>query len=846
MRGDGMTASDLAQHEALGIPEALLADAKIRRVSDEEARALLSSAHSGDLSGIVYPYIDPTTNTPVTHRVRRDHPEMEDGKPTRKYLSAYGDHRHLYFAPGVSPSLPDPKVPAVIVEAEKSVLAITAAAAQRDRPLVLIGTSGCWGWRGRIGKTEDSTGQRVNETGPLPDFNLLTWKDRDCILCFDGDAASNSMVWKGRHALATMLTDRGARVRLMDLPQEDGINGPDDFIGRHGAPAFFELLDAATPARRSHDQPVEELVAEFGLTMDVVPGYSVDALVVRLRKIREACAGADALRMKSVAHQLKTVSKVPAALVTAAFHKRDDPPATVDTGIAMDDDEPWPIPTDGAALLDETAQYFRKHVVLSDEGINAITLWTASLYALDAFELMPYLLLTSPVAACGKSTTLFAVECVVPRPINASSLTSAVLFRVMEKFHPTLLADEADAWLHDEKSELRGIFNAGHSRQTATVLRCVGDNYDVQMFNVFGPKAIAQIGKPAATILSRSIVVPLCRKRADEPVTHLRLQDGRRTMTTLRRKWRRWGDDHITALRAHTPDVPTALINRARDNWEPLLSIAALAGSGWHETAEASALALSGISDHDDEPVHTRLLADVRRVFDDQEEPHLSAAALIVHLAESPESEWADWNKGRGLSAAQLAKGLRGFGSGPGGLHTRPTRFGNKTGKRWHREDFKEAWTRYLPSDPPHPKHTNETGPQSPFLHPKQNGHVSAPEMPVSPMKPGRVSGVSAVAPADDPGDAISIVEDASDGTDTVLRNGCTRVLRTSNPPLAWVSPKAENDRLGAILQQPGCHFRVEGHSVTLTPDGALSESAAAYVADHADALRQRLLAMLS
>jgi hypothetical protein len=76
------------------------------------------------------------------------------------------------------------------------------------------------------------------------------------------------------------------------------------------------------------------------------------------------------------------------------------------------------------------------------------------------------------------------------------------------------------------------------------------------------------------------------------------------------------------------------------------------------------------------------------------------------------------------------------------------------------------------------------------------------------------------------------------------LLNGCTRVFPTSSPPPVWVSPKEEDDRIGSILQTPGRYFRVDGDSVTLTPDGALSASDAVYVADHADALRQRLLAI--
>src|SRR5262249_44497736 len=47
--------------------------------------------------------------------------------------------------------------------------------------------------------------------------------------------------------LAAELTRRGARVRIVDVPPEEGINGPDDYVGKHDHVALFALIDAATP-----------------------------------------------------------------------------------------------------------------------------------------------------------------------------------------------------------------------------------------------------------------------------------------------------------------------------------------------------------------------------------------------------------------------------------------------------------------------------------------------------------------------------------------------------------------------------------------------------------------------
>src|SRR6202011_5788535 len=73
-------------------------------------------------------------------------------------------------------------------------------------------------------------------------------------------------------------------------------------------------------------------------------------------------------------------------------------------------------------------------------------------------------------------------------PLLVTNVAPAPLFRCIEEFRPTLLLDEADTWLR-ENEELRGILNGGHSRKTACVIRCVGDEHDVRAFSTFCPKA---------------------------------------------------------------------------------------------------------------------------------------------------------------------------------------------------------------------------------------------------------------------------------------------------------------------------------------------------------------------
>jgi hypothetical protein len=150
---------DLAMFSRLGITEDLLKEAQVERVSDADAREF-GIKGNGDMQGIIFPYFMPANSNGqcMTVRLRRDHPEVEHDKPQKKYVSPYGNKKHLYFPPAVRESLVDPGVPIVFVGAEKSVLAGMAWAQRVNRAYLFIGTGGCWGWTGRIGQRENKNG----------------------------------------------------------------------------------------------------------------------------------------------------------------------------------------------------------------------------------------------------------------------------------------------------------------------------------------------------------------------------------------------------------------------------------------------------------------------------------------------------------------------------------------------------------------------------------------------------------------------------------------------------------------------------------------------------------------
>lgn len=537
MSVETLRAADVQAFEAIGVGVQILAAARVRRVSHHEAREICGLRYKSEhLEGLAFPYINPSDGATVGWRVRRDHPEVEsNGTPIAKYVSS-PDRRHLYFAPGAFELLPDTTSPVIIVEAEKSVLAIAAARLRSNRtpsPLI-VATGGCWGWRGVTGKVMSANGVRVDEKGAIPDLDRIAWTDRQVTILFDSNTATNEKVQAARRALASELTARGAKVQFAELRIEDGVNGPDDYIGKYGDAALFALFDAAKPFTT---KPAKRGKAE------------------------KAKQGQD---------------------------------------LHLDDPEPWPEAVDGAALLNAIATLLRTFVVFGDpKYADALALWILHTYAMDLWFISPLAVVNSPTMQCGKTTLLQIVAHLVSRALATSNITPAALFRAVEKYRPTLILDEAETFLKDN-DELRGLVNAGHTRKTAIVIRTVGESHDPAAFSTWCAKFLALIGRLPGTLMDRAIVIPMRRRLAGERVERLRLDQLERRCLPLQRQAVRWVADQTGALSQTDPDMPPALRDRPADNWRTLVAIADVAGGDWPLRSRAAATLLAPERGEDD------------------------------------------------------------------------------------------------------------------------------------------------------------------------------------------------------------------------------------------------------
>jgi hypothetical protein len=226
------------------IPPELLDAAGVRHATDGEVRELLGihGRDGQDLSGFVFPYCDPRDSRLLGHRVRLDVP-TPDGD---KYISEQGC-RYLFVAPINDGELTDISVPVVIVEAEKSALAIKALVDRRGLKLLVIATGGVWGWKRKNGSELQPDGTHQLVSGPSPSLDFVTWPRRETIIVFDSNVAGRRDLEIARHALARELTERGAVVLIAEVPCEDGVNGPDDLIAVAGDKATLNVIANGTP-----------------------------------------------------------------------------------------------------------------------------------------------------------------------------------------------------------------------------------------------------------------------------------------------------------------------------------------------------------------------------------------------------------------------------------------------------------------------------------------------------------------------------------------------------------------------------------------------------------------------
>ncbi|MFJ3832092.1 DUF3631 domain-containing protein [Streptomyces sp. NPDC090046] len=374
--------------------------------------------------------------------------------------------------------------------------------------------------------------------------------------------------------------------------------------------------------------------------------------------------------------------------------------------------EPLAPASEGERILDELRTTIRRYVVMpSEEALTATTLWAAATHLQTVWQHAPRLAVVGPAKRCGKSRLLEVLIETVRDPLITVNASAAAIFRSIDGSNPpTLLVDEVDtifgsAKVAEKNEEMRGLLNAGHSRNRPT-LRVSGPNHEVQKFSTYAMAALAGIGDLPDTIMDRSVVIRMRRRAGNEKVTAWRYGRDDVVVRELRERLAAWLGSLHDEARALEPKLPVD--DRAADTWEPLISVADLAGGRWPMIARTACKAMTDYESGRDQDggLKIRILADIRKAFASVgNPPALRTADLLNFLNEDSEAPWAEISSA-GLTPLKLRALLTDYGISSGNR-----RFpGGNQAKGFTLAQFADAWTRYCPPERPAPEAAPATG----------------------------------------------------------------------------------------------------------------------------------------
>jgi hypothetical protein len=242
------------------------------------------------------------------------------------------------------------------------------------------------------------------------------------------------------------------------------------------------------------------------------------------------------------------------------------------------------LPVNAGQLINDLELFFAERAFLPPGAALLLAYISLNTWTFNVFDTVPYLSLESAVPGCGKSTVIRLLEAVSCRARKATSLTEAVMFRLIDAESPTLLIDEAETIEgRAERAEaLRAIAHEGY-KKGGQVARCEGDDHKLRWFDVFCPKIFAAIGGLTGALLDRCLVIHMEKAPKNSIRKSTRNRALRRDAKRLLELLEAYGLQTSEALRKLYESEPdcgywSSIMDRESELWGPLLLHAKLAG----------------------------------------------------------------------------------------------------------------------------------------------------------------------------------------------------------------------------------------------------------------------------
>lgn len=145
------------------------------------------------------------------------------------------------------------------------------------------------------------------------------------------------------------------------------------------------------------------------------------------------------------------------------------------------------------SLVIEVRKHIHKWLDISEDHEILTSYYILFTWVYDRTSTVNYL---SPMGdwGSGKTRYLQVIGGICYKPLMfTGSITTAPIFRLIERWKGTLVIDEGDFKKSDEQADIMKIINSGFEKYGANIPRCnPNDVSKIDIFNVFGPKLIGR------------------------------------------------------------------------------------------------------------------------------------------------------------------------------------------------------------------------------------------------------------------------------------------------------------------------------------------------------------------
>lgn len=274
-------------------------------------------------------------------------------------------------------------------------------------------------------------------------------------------------------------------------------------------------------------------------------------------------------------------------------------------------------------VLHAVGTVFDKYAVFpTREARDTVVLWVLHSYVYKRFDATPRLSLYSSEPGSGKSRVMDLVAGLAPAAVNAVNVRPSILYQTIEAHDQVVMTiDEVDRIFGKRGSnsshrQLQAILNEGFTCEGMT--QVTNGPETVRGVSLYCPVVMAGMGSLPDATQSRSIRIKMVR-RSGVDLEPFRIRKSRHEFGVIRAALTEWAREVGRYLELIYPELPVD--DRDADKWEPLITIAEMAGTDWLRRGIQACRLLESNEDNstDELPLSVKLLRDLDEIIEERQ-----------------------------------------------------------------------------------------------------------------------------------------------------------------------------------------------------------------------------------